>query len=95
MERKAIIKSNIKDNFKDKDSIEITNVRNVNQMEDTPSVLEVCFDDNKTYNRVVMWKDGVVIGVNERFTSANKWLKKNPDFDTIVDDEVREFELGA
>lgn len=79
--------------FKDNEVIEITNARNIDLSIDTPSILEVRFYENKTWNKVAVWLDGVVIGVNERFTFINSWLKKHPKFDTIVDDDVREFEL--
>lgn len=79
--------------FKDGERIEITNVRNIDIMDDTPSVLEVYFDDLRSCAKVIVWLDGRVIGANERFTFINNWLKKHPAFDTIVDDEVREFEL--
>lgn len=82
-----------KNMFSDSGTIEITDLRNINTMEVSPSVLEVRFDDSKTWDKVVVWLDGVVIGVNERFTFVNNWLKKHPKFDTIVDDEIREFEL--
>jgi len=80
-------------NFKNKDSIEITNLRHIDPTQDTPSVLEVGFNEDRTFDRVVARLDGQIIGVHERFTFVNNWLKKHTDFDTVVTDEIREFEL--
>jgi len=79
--------------FKDQDSIEITNVRNIDILQDSPSILEVDFNKDRTLDRVIVRLDGQIIGVHERFTFVNNWLKKHTDFDTVVTDEIREFEL--